>query len=189
MDNFDRLSVAFYDYRQAVEKEKKLADMGENAPAAEKQVAEAERKACEMKCIVYAGVLSHYTGDSCMPLHTTVDFDGRVGKKGPDGKKLQAGIHAKIDGFPENNKFGPEEISRGLEAKNIDDPWKHVKGVIQESFTHIDRCYELDAAGAIDKPTEDSRKFIMTHCRRGAQFTMDLWYTAWKRSATLPPSY
>jgi len=37
--------------------------------------------------------------------------------------------------------------------------------------------------------SEDSWKFIMDRCRAGAQFTMDLWYTAWLRSDSLPPPY
>jgi hypothetical protein len=186
MEYFDKLSVAFYDYRQALLKEKTLAEMGERATDKEKRELEAEKKAIEMKCIVYAGILSHYTGDTAMPLHTTVHYDGR---KGPDGKLKQRGIHAKIDGFPENNNFDAQEIARGLKAKDIPDAWKQIKLSIEESFKHVERCYELDAAGAIDKPTAESREFIMERCKAGAQFTMDMWYAAWKRSEKLPPSY
>ena len=60
---------------------------------------------------------------------------------------------------------------------------------IKESHTHIDKCYELDLAGAIDSPTDESRAFIMARCRAGAQFTMDVWYNAWLRSAKLPAHY
>jgi hypothetical protein len=163
MEQFDRLSCAFYDYR-----------------------AEPNNEAVRMKCLVYAGVLAHYTGDTAMPLHTTQDYDGR---KGPNGKLVQKGIHAKIDAFPEKHGFTAEEICRGLEPQRIDDVWAHVRKTILESHTHIARCYELDAAGAIDNPTPDSREFILARCRVAAQFTMDLWYAAWLRSATLPPHY
>jgi hypothetical protein len=186
MEYFEKLSVAFYDYRQVLAKEKTLAEMGEKATDAEKKACEAEKKAIEMKCLVYAGILSHYTGDTAMPLHTTIHYDG---KKGDDGKLKQRGIHAKIDGYPENNNFQAEEIARGLKVKEIPDVWKHIRESIYESFGHVDRCYELDAAGAIDKPTPESREFIMSRCRTGAQFTMDMWYAAWKKSAGLPPSY
>jgi len=189
MEHFERLSVAFYDYRQILEREKKLAERGDQVSEVEKRAVEAEKNAIEMKCIVYAGVLSHYCADTSMPLHTTIHYDGRVDKKGPDGKKLQVGIHAKIDAFPETNGFQAEEISRNLKAREIDDVWKHIRESIHESFKHIDRCYELDAAGAIDRPTPESRAFILQRCRVGAQLTMDLWYAAWKRSAKLPPSY
>jgi len=163
MEHFDRLTVAFYDYRQ-----------------------QPDNEAARMKCLVYAGILSHYTGDASMPLHTTRDYDGR---KGSDGNLVQKGIHAKIDGFPEKQGFTPEEIGRGLEAREIEDVWKHVLKTILESHTHVDRCYELDMAGAFDKPTDRSRTFIMDRCRVGAQFTMDLYYTAWVRSAKLKPPY
>lgn len=163
MENYDRLACAFYDYR-----------------------ANPNDEAARSKCLTYAGNLSHFTGDLAMPLHTTRDYDG---KKGTDGKMIQRGIHAKIDGFPEKNNFSAEEVSRGLKAKKIDDVWTHVVKAIEESHTHVPRCYELDAAGAFDNPTDESRKFIMERCRVGAQLTMDLWYSAWLKSASMPKPY
>ena len=134
---------------------------------------------------MYAGVLAHFTGDCAMPLHTTRDYDGR---KAGD-KVVQKGIHAKIDGFPEKFGLTAEEISRGLKAKKIDDVWAHVLKQINDSHAQVDKCYELDKAGAFDKPTEESRKFILERCRVGAQFTMDLWYSAWLRSEKMPKHY
>ena len=67
--------------------------------------------------------------------------------------------------------------------------WEHVRKFLQESHTHIDRSYELDAAGGFDKPTDESRKFVLDRCRAGAQFTLDVWCAAWKKSAKLPPPY
>ena len=162
-EGYDRLMVGFYDYRQ-----------------------DHSNPAIPMKCIVYAGNLAHYTTDAAMPLHTTRDYDGR---KGPDGKMMQRGIHAKLDGFPEKNGFTAEEISRGLQAKVVKDIWDYVIEFIKESHSHIDEAYRLDAAGGFDKPTEESRAYVLARCRAGAQFTMDIWYTAWINSAGLPPPY
>jgi hypothetical protein len=163
MEDYDRLCCAFYDYR-----------------------ADPNNETARMKCLVYAGNLAHFTGDAAMPLHTTRDYDG---KKKSDGTMLQRGIHAKIDAFPEKNGLTPEEIARGLEPRQIDDMWGYVLKRIQESHTHVARCYELDAAAAFDKPTAESRAFILERCRAGAQFTMDLWYNAWLRSAKMRPPY
>jgi hypothetical protein len=163
MENYDRLSCAFYDHR-----------------------AEPKNEAIRAKCLVYAGILAHYTGDAVMPLHTTRDYDG---KKGPGGKIVQQGIHKKIDAFPEENHFTPEQICKGLKARKIKDVWAHVVATIKESHRHVKKCYDLDAVGAFDKPTDESRAFIMERCRVGAQFTMDLWYTAWLRSARMPKHY
>lgn len=163
MENYERLCCAFYDYR-----------------------ADPNNETARMKCLVYAGSLAHFTGDAAMPLHTTRDYDG---KKGPDGQMVQRGIHARIDAFPEKNGLTPEEIARGLEPKLIDDVWAYVMQRIQESHGQVARCYELDAAGAIEKPTPESRAFILERCRIGAQFTMDLWYNAWLRSAKMRAPY
>ena len=163
MEYYEKLVVGFYDYRKAP-----------------------TNPSVPMKCLVYGGALAHYTGDAAMPLHTTRDFDGRTQ---PDGAVRQKGIHAKLDAFPEKNKLSPEEICRGLEAKKVDDVWAYVLRTIEASHQHVDRCYELDAAGAFDKPTPQSRAFILERCRAGAQFTMDLWYAAWLRSAKMPPHY
>jgi hypothetical protein len=163
MENYDRLCCAFYDYRM-----------------------DPNNETVRMKCLVYAGSLAHFTGDAVMPLHTTRDYDG---KRNPDGMTMQRGIHAKIDAFPEKNGFTPEEIARGLEPRQIEDMWAYVFGRIQESHRQVARCYDLDTAGAFDKPTAESRAFILERCRAGAQFTMDLWYNAWLRSAKMRPPY
>ena len=163
MENYDRLSCAFYDYR-----------------------ADPENPAVRAKCLVYAGILAHFTGDAAMPLHTTRNYDG---KRGADGKLVQRGIHAKIDAFPEKHGLSGEEIGRGLKAKLIEDVWAHVLQVIQESHGQVERCYVLDAAGAFDQPTEESRHFILERCRIGSQLTVDLWYSAWRRSAKMPAPY
>lgn len=159
-ENYDRLSCAFYDFRQ-----------------------DPDNPTIRAKCLIYAGILSHLTGDLSMPLHNTINYDG---KKGPNGKVVQKGIHAKIDAFPEKNGFKAEEISRGIKAKKIDDVWTHVLKQIDDSHALVDKCYEMDKEKAFDKPTKESTQFIMNRCRAGAQLTADLWYTAWLRSADMP---
>src|SRR5262249_55216060 len=52
LENYDRLSCAFYDLR-----------------------AEPDNPAVRAKCLVHGGVLAHFTGDLAMPLHTTRDYD------------------------------------------------------------------------------------------------------------------
>ena len=116
------------------------------------------------KCLVYAGVLSHLTGDLSMPLHTTRNYDGR---RGADGKMEQKGIHAKIDAFPERNDLTAEEMARGLKAVAVEDVWGRVQQALADSHAQVDRCYELDRAGAFDKSTGEARKFILERCRAG----------------------
>lgn len=163
-EGFEKLACAFYDYRH-----------------------EPNNEAIRMKCLVYGGALAHYTTDAVMPLHTTRNYDGIVQ---PDGKPaIQKGIHAKIDAFPEKFKLTADEMCRGLEANPPEDVWVRSMKVIEESHTHIEKCYELDKQKAFETPTDESRAFILARCRAGAQFTLDVWTAAWKKSATMPPHY
>jgi len=163
MENFERLTVALYDHRQN--------------PADE---------AIRAKCLVYAGVLSHFTGDAVMPLHTTRSYDGR---EGPDGKIVQKGIHAAIDSFPERYNLTSEEMARGIDGRDEASPWKRINEEIAHSHKLVDRCYGLDQSGGFAHPTDVSRAFILERCRAGVQFTADLYYAAWKKSATLQSPY
>jgi len=64
--------------------------------------------AVQAKALVYAGLLAHYAQDLCMPLHTTIHYDGRVqtGKSSP-----KTGIHAALDGLLEQTPgLGPVRI-------------------------------------------------------------------------------
>src|SRR5438067_1380319 len=92
-------------------------------------------------------------------------------------------------GEPEKVGITAEEVCRGLEAKRVENVWEHVNRFIAESHAPIPACYELDAKGAFDTPTPESRAFVLARCRAGAQLTLDLWYTAWLRSDTLPAPY
>ena len=160
MEWYERLTCAFQEHR-----------------------ASPDNAAIRAKCLVHAGVLAHFTGDAAMPLHTTRHYDGRLEA---DGKITQKGIHARLDSFPEKHGLGAEEIGRDLQAREMEDVWLYIVQFINDSHTYIDRCYELDAQGLFERPNAESKKFVLERCRRGAQFTMDLWYTAWLRSATLP---
>jgi hypothetical protein len=162
-EGFDKLTIAFADYRK-----------------------DPTNEVVQQKCLIYAGILSHYTGDCCMPLHTTRDYDGRPG---PHGTMVQKGIHAKIDGFPENQGFTAEEMARDLQPRVIRDVWGYIRARIMESHVHVDLCYELDKIDAFTRPTPASRAFILERVQAATEFTADLWLTAWRRSATLPPPY
>lgn len=162
-ENYERLACAFLDYRQ-----------------------DPNSEIVRWKCIVYGGNLAHYTTDASMPLHSTIHFDGRVAK---DGTKTQTGIHAKLDGFPEKFKITSEEMARGVEPKKVTDVWKHTEAFLKESFTHIDKAYEFDKAGAFVTPTDESRAFVLGRCKAGAQLTAEVWWAAWVKSGTLPAPY
>jgi hypothetical protein len=61
---YQRLQAAFREYR-------------------EQRAWHADTRAVEAAVIFYAGWLGHYVGDGAMPLHTTVNYNGWVGRRTP----------------------------------------------------------------------------------------------------------
>jgi len=68
-------------------------------------------KAIQEKCLVYAGLLAHYAEDLNQPLHTTINYDGKVGK--PGAASPRSGIHNKVDALL-NMIFDSAEILKDL---------------------------------------------------------------------------
>jgi hypothetical protein len=65
----------------------------------------------QARCLLYAGILSHYSADLCQPLHTTIHYDGRAKA---DGSSPHTGIHIKVDALI--GKLRPEDLAAALPA-------------------------------------------------------------------------
>lgn len=141
-----------------------------------------EDRAVRAKCLVYAGILAHYSGDAAMPLHTTVDFDGRADEK---GKSPRSGIHEKIDALP-------GRMVRPIDAKPAEgrvraygELPKGVMAEIERSHALVDACYGMEK----EFPAEDAKEvperveaFCAERVRAGSAFTASLFLTAWRDS-------
>lgn len=139
-----------------------------------------ESKSAKSRALMYAGWLAHYCQDAGMPLHTTVNYDG---KPSPDGgKPIQKGIHARLDGYPEKNGFTPEMLMLDQKADRVAAAWNRIESFIKESHTHVEKCYELDAAGGFSDSPDKAREFVLGRARLSAKLTADLWLTAWEKS-------
>lgn len=132
----------------------------------------------QQKCLVYAGFIAHYAQDACQPLHVTVDFNGR---KMADGTVVGKGIHEKVDGLVEKIGFDPEELAKKQKLRNFVELMPGILGQIDESFTHVDRVYEMEAEmGEIE--LRQVRAFAEDRARAAVNFTASLYLTAWKLS-------
>ena len=74
---FDRLKVAFREYRHARAEGRSTANAEANA-------------------IFYAGWLGHYVGDGSNPMHTSIQYNGWVGPN-PKGYSTSHDIHSKME--------------------------------------------------------------------------------------------
>jgi hypothetical protein len=140
----------------------------------------------QRKALVYAGILSHYSGDLCMPLHTTVDYDGRLK---PDGTSPKSGIHAKVDSLVERLKLQPSDLAKGQTVTPVGDLMPAILAQLAESRTHIDQTYGLESQLPPDKgewtPPQPVVDFTTERARTATRFTASLFLTAWEDSAKI----
>lgn len=138
------------------------------------------------KTVVYAGHLAHYAGDLEQPLHTTVHHDGRAL---PDMSSPRTGIHQLVDGLFEKAPCDETALTRGLGADELADPWAAIKAEMTASHALVERVYELEpllrAAGESGQYPAPLVELTGERFRATAGFLADLFYTAWRRSATV----
>ena len=136
------------------------------------------------KALVYAGHLAHYAQDLCMPLHTTIHYDGRAGK---DGRSPRSGIHAKVDALI-------QKVARGRVPKAEVAPLAALMpGVVRElaqSHALVDTVYRIEPGlpdrAAPLKPDTAAARFAEERLRACVRFTATLYLTAWHNAVKLP---
>ena len=140
----------------------------------------------QAKTRVYAGLLAHYAGDICQPLHTTVHYDGRTG---PDGASPHTGIHQLVDGLFQQVEFDRGAAVEGVELEVFADVFAAVLDEFWRSHQLVDRIYELEPQLAAVRDggpiSEEVTAFARQRYRVTARFLASLYLTAWKHSATV----
>lgn len=135
------------------------------------------------KTLVTAGILSHYSGDCEMPLHVTLDHDGRHLE---NGKSPRTGIHAKVDSLVERVNPSAQELESNQTLAPVDDIWTTINAEILASRSHIDQIYALEPDLPPSKgewtPSPAVRAFTVERARAGVNFTARLYAWAWQKS-------
>ena len=138
------------------------------------------------KCLVYAGILSHYAADLHMPLHTSIHWDGRAKEGTP---YVRTGIHLKVDALPTKipyNELFAEPLPTPLASPDI---FTFTMDEFAKSHALVDRVYELEDAFPekrdMELRDETVRDFTTERTRAAAAFTADLFLSAWRNSADI----
>jgi len=137
----------------------------------------------QIKCLVYAGLLAHYAQDLCMPLHTTIHYDGRAN---PDKSSPRTGIHLKVDALLEKCNTPSEKIVKDLRVKRFEKLLAAVIAELKRSHALVDKVYQLeDKLPALEDPIpqgSELESFTRERLRAAAGFTASLYITAWENS-------
>ena len=135
------------------------------------------------KSLVTAGILSHYSGDACMPLHVTNDYDGRADA---DNKSPHTGLHARVDSLIELLDLTPDQLSVDQTIEPLPDVWKGIESQLRETRAHIDQTYalqdQLKPFAGDYKATPAVQAFALERGRMASRFTAQLFLTAWRDS-------
>ena len=132
------------------------------------------------KCFLYAGFLAHYAQDMCQPLHLTINFDGI---QQPDGTRLHAGIHEKVDSAIELLKLNPIELAKTQEVKAVGDLMPAIIEQIKAGYSLVDSVYALaEDWKNLKEPTPALVDFTNNRAREAVRWTASLYLTAWQLS-------
>ena len=102
--------------------------------------------------IRYSAELSHYVGDSFVPLHTTINYDGQLTD--------QKGLHSLWESqLPE--RYINEYKLDGEPAKYVKDPLAAVWAVLQQSYGFLGETF--DRASKIEKVMKPDVRYTFTH--------------------------
>jgi len=165
MEVFERLRIAFRDYRA-------LKQAGKNTAPVEQDI------------IFYAGWLGHYVADGSQPLHTTVNYDGWI-EANPAGYTTDHGIHSRFESDFVDHTITEKGFSSLVDSpKEISDPFGDYQKYLWASHALVPKVYEFDKNKEFDGPgSPEAVKFTQGRLAAGAQMLLDLWYTAWLQSA------
>ena len=164
--------------------------------------------AIQAKCLLCAGMLSHYAADLCQPLHVTINYDGRADA---DGKSPRSGIHAKADALlgklmldPTSPPAKPSPAANAPPGRPALDANSLLAGVrpaafaavlpammaeIRRSHALVDRVYELEKQLPAETdpiaPGSAVEKFATDRMRAAAGLIASIYMTAWQDSAAI----
>ncbi|HVR38977.1 MAG TPA: hypothetical protein VMU84_07760 [Thermoanaerobaculia bacterium] len=145
-----------------------------------------ERAFIERDIIHTAGILGHFAGDAAQPLHATWSYNGWV-MPNPKHYANDCEIHS---------RFETTYVSHALETRDVvpkvaapvlrSDPFAAALALVRESNALAERVYQIDRDGGFDlfRESAEAKSFTADRIAAGASLLRDLWWSAWRNSAT-----
>ena len=144
----------------------------------------------EADAVYVMGVMGHYVGDGSQPLHTTMYFNGWVGKN-PKGYTTDHTFHAWIDGgyFRQTGGIDVKKLSERIHpagriqnAGDAEALFRAVTAYLAAQNQLVEPLYALQKNGGLSGVGEkglEGRPFLDNQLVKAGQMLGDLWHTAW----------
>ncbi len=143
------------------------------------------------QAILYdAGLLGHYVADGSQPLHTTIDYNGWVETKNPEGFTREHQIHAEYETEFVKTNIRADDIRPLVPAgaRVLAAPFQDFVDYLRASHRQVPELYRLEERGGFDgRGTAQSRSFTAERIAAGATMLRDMVYTAWVQSGEPVP--
>ena len=155
----------------------------------------AEVENARANAIEVMGLMGHFVGDGCQPLHITKYFYGWTGAN-PHGYVNRAGWHAWIDsGFIDRAGITTQELlpqvrtatplAMAPSPDGRDPGFVATLGYLQATNQQLIPLYQLEKDGPLrmgGSPTAEGRAWIDAQLLRGGEMLGSLWLTAWRQA-------
>jgi hypothetical protein len=122
--------------------------------------------------------------DAANPHHTSRHYNGWQGPN-PEGY-AGPGIHARFEGdFVRSAGIRPESFTdRVGPPRLLGDPFADFLVLLYESQALVEETYRIDRDGGFaEVGTTEGLEFTLDRLAAASQMLLDLWYTAWFKSA------
>jgi hypothetical protein len=148
------------------------------------------RRQIEQNIIHIAGVLGHFVTDTAQPLHVTVHGNGWLPHyPNPRNFTGPPDIHARFESDYVNQAIDERDVEALVPDLRPRGPWlEAAMEHMRESFAHVETVYSLDQQRPFGLGAEspEHARFATARLAAAAGALRDFWYSAWRKSATLP---
>ena len=150
-----------------------------------------DRKSAQENSIYVAGVLGHYVGDSTMPMHTSIEYNGWLETSpNPKGYTNDHNFHSRYESLYVNAAVEADAVKPKVQApRRLENVLSSIKQNLVTSFGELEPAYALEKTGEFNpqQPHQKGTDFIISQLARASTMLSDLWYTAWLESGEPVP--
>lgn len=150
-----------------------------------------DRESARQNAVYVAGVLGHYVGDSTMPMHMSIEYNGWLDTSpNPKGYTKDRTFHSRYESQYVNSAIEDATVRPKVQPpQRLTNVWSSVKQNLVTSFSELEPAYDLEKAGEFNpqQPHPKGTEFIVSELARASTLLGNLWYTAWLESGEPVP--
>lgn len=145
-----------------------------------------DRESARENAVYLAGVLGHYVGDSTMPMHLSVEYNGWLETSpNPKGYTKDRNFHSRYEALYVDAAINADAVRPKVQPpQRLANVWEAIKQNLIQSFSELEPAYDMEKAGEFNpqQPRTKGTEFISSQLARASTLLSNLWYTAWIES-------